>query len=408
MNTKKVFFSYARTDAADFALQLAHDLKAKRFNVWIDQLDIPAGTEWDLEIQKALESCDTLLFIESEKSVASNNVLDEVYYALEEHKKVIPVIYHDSKTPFRLQRLQHVDFTKEYTTGLAHLLNELDRKTAGNHYLPGAEQAGTIPRRSLLEKYNWSITVLFLLAIAGAAALYFTNTGNQSTTTAITEKKEPSSTTQTAADTNPAVTNTTVAVIEEPANKKIEKKVVGQRKIKTKNITGPPNNPTALLTDDNLAEIFAGEWQLAAVHPKQASKRGYLRITDAGNSKVNIQSNFQFYFFKTNDTAQFIVFNGFASCTACVLKDGLKITEKDIAFGSNIYSILREDVPGESLKGDTVMSRGGNNTVSASVSLHLPDKNTVLIKVQKAVPTPVYNGLTIPSFEYAFRFRKNE
>jgi hypothetical protein len=62
------------------------------------------------------------LFIETEKSVTSENVLDEVYYALEQDKMVIPVILHDSKTPFRLQRLQFIDFSKDYNQGLYRLI----------------------------------------------------------------------------------------------------------------------------------------------------------------------------------------------------------------------------------------------------------------------------------------------
>src|SRR5689334_12991430 len=109
MDLKNIFFSYSRVDASDFALKLAVDLQKEGFNVWIDQQDIRAGTEWDLEIEKALETCDCLLFIESDKSVTSTNVLDEVYYAMDQHKMVIPVIYKDSKTPFRIKRLQHID-----------------------------------------------------------------------------------------------------------------------------------------------------------------------------------------------------------------------------------------------------------------------------------------------------------
>ena len=135
MILEKIFFSYSRADASDFALRLALDLKKEGFNVWIDQEDIRAGSEWDLEIEKALETCDCLLFIETEKSVTSNNVLDEVYYALEEKKKVIPLILVDSKTPFRLQRLQHIDFSKNYHTGLGLLINELRDTTTAQAFI---------------------------------------------------------------------------------------------------------------------------------------------------------------------------------------------------------------------------------------------------------------------------------
>src|SRR5690606_6868866 len=136
MALKKIFFSYSRADGSDFALRLALDLKKQGFSVWIDQQDIRAGSEWDLEIEKALETCDCLLFIETEKSVISNNVLDEVNYALEQDKKVIPLIVHDSKTPFRLQRLQHVDFTRDYNTGLAQLIRELKGSEISGFFQP--------------------------------------------------------------------------------------------------------------------------------------------------------------------------------------------------------------------------------------------------------------------------------
>src|SRR5690349_20014170 len=103
MTLKNIFFSYSRAVAPDFALKLAVDHQKEGFNVWIDQQDIRAGSEWDLEIEKALETCDCLLFIESDKSVVSQNVLDEVYYAMDEKKMVLPVIYKDSKTPFRIK-----------------------------------------------------------------------------------------------------------------------------------------------------------------------------------------------------------------------------------------------------------------------------------------------------------------
>src|SRR5688572_10559739 len=119
MTRQKIFFSYSRIDGSASALRLATDLKKKGFDVWIDQEDIRAGLEWDTEIEKALESCDYVLFLGTEKSVVSNNVLDEVYYALEQHKKVIPLIFVNSKIPFRLNRLQHIDFTKDYDAALA-------------------------------------------------------------------------------------------------------------------------------------------------------------------------------------------------------------------------------------------------------------------------------------------------
>ena len=90
-----------------------------------------------------------------------------------------------------------------------------------------------------------------------------------------------------------------------------------------------------------------------------------------------------------------------------VTENEIKITDKDIAFGSNRYEILKKDKPGEGKAGDTVMTAGGNNVISALVTLHLINTNTIIIKVQKSVPTPVGNGLVVEPFVYSFRFRKS-
>ena len=48
------FISYSRVNS-DFAVRLAKDLKKGDYDVWLDQLDIPTGSRWDDEIEKALE-----------------------------------------------------------------------------------------------------------------------------------------------------------------------------------------------------------------------------------------------------------------------------------------------------------------------------------------------------------------
>ena len=122
---QKIFFSYSRGDSK-FALKLATELKNAGIKLWIDQLDLPAGKPWDIEIEKSLENSASLLVILSEKSVTSNNVLDEVSHALDNNKQIYPVVINNCKIPFRLKRLQHIDFTMDYDTGLHHLLQALD------------------------------------------------------------------------------------------------------------------------------------------------------------------------------------------------------------------------------------------------------------------------------------------
>jgi hypothetical protein len=120
--TPLAFFSYARADS-QFALQLAKDLKASGASVWLDQLDIQAGQRWDKAVEDALANCPRLLVILSPASVDSTNVMDEVSFALEERKIVIPVLHQECKIPFRLRRVQYVDFRGDYAAGVRELLS---------------------------------------------------------------------------------------------------------------------------------------------------------------------------------------------------------------------------------------------------------------------------------------------
>lgn len=115
------FFSYARADS-QFAQQLARDLKASGAAVWLDQLDIRPGQRWDRAVEDALARCPRMLVILSPSSVDSNNVMDEVSFALEEGKVVIPVLHQECKIPFRLRRVQYIDFRGDYAAGVRELL----------------------------------------------------------------------------------------------------------------------------------------------------------------------------------------------------------------------------------------------------------------------------------------------
>ncbi len=119
-----IFLSYARVDS-QFALRLAQDLRAAGAAVWIDQLDILPGQRWDTAVQTALEAAPTLLLLLSPASCASDNVMDEVSFAISKTKRVVPVLYQQCDIPFRLARLQWVNFKDNYNQGLIDLLKVL-------------------------------------------------------------------------------------------------------------------------------------------------------------------------------------------------------------------------------------------------------------------------------------------
>ena len=123
-DVSRVFFSYARADA-EFVLTLANGLRAAGIGLWIDQLDIAAGDRWDSAVEDALKASPCILVVLSPASVASQNVMDEVAFALAANKRVVPVIHTRCDIPFRMQRLQHIDFTAGYDSAFTQLVSVL-------------------------------------------------------------------------------------------------------------------------------------------------------------------------------------------------------------------------------------------------------------------------------------------
>lgn len=119
-----IFLSYSRSNSA-FALKLASDLKANGVNLWIDQLDIPAGSRWDRSVESALKKSTALLTVLSPAAVSSFNVMDEIAYALDENKKIIPILHEDCDIPFRLRRLQYINFTTDYNNAMIRLCESI-------------------------------------------------------------------------------------------------------------------------------------------------------------------------------------------------------------------------------------------------------------------------------------------
>lgn len=399
MPLKKIFFSYSRQDGSEFSLKLALDLKKRGFNVWIDQQDIRAGTEWDLEVEKALETCDCLLFVETAKSVVSNNVLDEVYYALGQNKKVIPLIVVDSKTPFRIQRIQHVDFTRDYQWGLKKLIQELQDAEAGTFVEPPQAIA---PQKAFLQKYKgWLLIAAAVIAVVIAALWY--NAGSRQTLTADinnTNSNKPVAQEDTATGDNAVTVIETEAVRSAKkqappetqrdiaANKKEEKKPV---KASTPDFTG-----------------MAGEWRLKDADIKNQSSDGYIKIEPAADNKFNIRSALKFYYIKPKDTAYLSIFNAFVNCSNCTLQEQVKLAVEDIALGSQVYSILKHDREGVGKAGDTIMDRGGNKSIRGTAILQFMDNNTAVIKITRSTPVELDGGLVVKPFEYLFTFKKLE
>jgi hypothetical protein len=417
MTKQKIFFSYSRADGSAFAVRLATDLKNKGFDVWIDQQDVRAGLEWDTEIQKALESCDCLLFLETEKSVVSNNVLDEVYYALEQNKKVIPLIYVDSRTPFRLHRLQHIDFTKDYDKGLAQLEKELESGIPPVTYQPKEKTAPASDNKVSPANNYRSLLIIGGLALLTIAVILLARKNEPVT---LSEARTTSAVADTITNKKEVEQISPVTDINKEQDRKMrETGEVTESKKKNQgkqppaasvNVNTGPVGSTAAETESNsnMNELVAGDWRLTQVEPKPESQRGYLKIEALGENKATIKSYMQFYYPDSKASSHLTIFNAFAGCTSCAVNKEMKLNVEDIAVGSRTTKKLEEDQADGRKAGEIVLDANSNKSIRGTITLAFIDNSNAVIKVKQPLTIELANELMLEPFEYTFRFKKND
>lgn len=141
------FISYSRANS-DFAVRLAKDLKAAGHDIWLDQLDIPKGARWDDELEKALRTCSTFLIILSPDSIASQNVKDEIGYAIDSGKRILPVMIKQCDVPFRMRRFQYIDFTKEDFDDYDERFEEINDLLSNTSKIQTAKEVGEGPAQA--------------------------------------------------------------------------------------------------------------------------------------------------------------------------------------------------------------------------------------------------------------------
>jgi hypothetical protein len=123
------FVCYAREDA-DFVLSVAKALQQRNVSLWIDAWNIEPGTDWDKTIDSSLRTCANVLIFLSPNAVASNEVRGELRTALNNEKRIVPVLYRACDIPRQLQHLQYVDFggPGELTEGTLDALGRVLRE----------------------------------------------------------------------------------------------------------------------------------------------------------------------------------------------------------------------------------------------------------------------------------------
>jgi WD40 repeat protein len=129
-----VFISYSRKDV-QFVRQLHETLSAQGRGVWVDWEDIPPTADWRTEIREGIEGSEAVIFVISPDSVRSRECRVELEMALENNKRLVPVM-HRMITESQDQALVHEALNShnwvylreedDFTVGYQTLANALD------------------------------------------------------------------------------------------------------------------------------------------------------------------------------------------------------------------------------------------------------------------------------------------
>ena len=111
----KIFISYSRRDASDFAQKIS-DTLGDEHNIFTDIDDIQLGDIWSNSIEENIASCDIFLVIVTFSALKSPEVEKELMQARTKNKKIIPCFYNripSNEIKWGLEKLQGIEFASE-------------------------------------------------------------------------------------------------------------------------------------------------------------------------------------------------------------------------------------------------------------------------------------------------------
>ena len=108
----KVFISYSHQDKS-FAKKLAGELEGAGMKVWWDFDSLKGGHDWQKEIERGIKSCDFFLVALTPDAVNSEWVGNEILYASNAQKTIIPLHVKKCDIPIGLIKKQYVNFENQ-------------------------------------------------------------------------------------------------------------------------------------------------------------------------------------------------------------------------------------------------------------------------------------------------------
>jgi WD40 repeat protein len=128
---RDVFISYSRKDKP-FVERLHKALEAQNRDTWVDWDNIPLSAEWWQEIQRGIEGANTFVFVLSPDSIASKVCTDEIEYAVQHNKRLVPIVHRENfamdKVHAKISQHNWLFFreTDDFEQGMSALLSAID------------------------------------------------------------------------------------------------------------------------------------------------------------------------------------------------------------------------------------------------------------------------------------------
>ncbi|HEX2620036.1 MAG TPA: SUMF1/EgtB/PvdO family nonheme iron enzyme, partial [Phototrophicaceae bacterium] len=176
-----VFISYAKKDTRELAA-------ISGVTVWVDER-LEAGESWALQIQEEIDRADYVLVLLSPDvnrkptpTLARSFVLNEIDYAQQESKRIIPVMVQQAKVPVQIAGIQFIDFSGDTEAGINRLVKDIANR-AGI-----VVSSGVVARPKLDEKSSygvieakranrviWLAAIGILVVVSGVIAVLLNN-----------------------------------------------------------------------------------------------------------------------------------------------------------------------------------------------------------------------------------------
>ena len=113
----KIFLSYSRDDAGDFAEHIYKVLKNREYDVFIDVNNIKIGDPWARSIEKNISDCDFFVVILTTDSLMKSYVENEVLQAKKNNRIIVPCIHkdvEDKDIKWGLEKKQGIKFSDKF------------------------------------------------------------------------------------------------------------------------------------------------------------------------------------------------------------------------------------------------------------------------------------------------------